>query len=160
MKKRILIIIIFIFFIAISIYLYINNIFVKNVNLQIENKNIAIRKDKNTIYNLFDNFPESKKIFYTFESLYNERDIGPTIYQIDILAELTDESYNNFLNQMESSKQENLEMKFNPNNIKYNWKKVENIDILKSKDIETASVTKIYIDENNKAIYTIVIGGN
>ncbi len=50
-------------------------------------------------------------------------------------------------------------MKFNPNNIIYNWKKVENITILKSKDVENASVTEIYFDENNKAIYIIAMGG-
>lgn len=160
MKKIVGIIIILISFIAILICIYPNIRFIKHENLPIGNKKIEIKKDKDTIYSLFENFPESKKIFYTFESLYSERDIGPTIYQIDILAELTEESYNNFLNQKESSKIENLEMKLNPNNIKYNWKKLENIGILKFKDVEDASVTDIYIDDNNKTIYIIAIGGN
>ena len=88
-------------------------------------RNIEIKKDKELIYSLFDNFPESKNIYYTFESLYSQRDIGPTIYQIDILAELTEESYHNFLNQVESFQIENVEMKFNPNNRTYHWKKIK-----------------------------------
>lgn len=40
--------------------------FMKQGNLSIENQNIAINKDKDTIYSLFDNFQESKKIYYTF----------------------------------------------------------------------------------------------
>ena len=51
-------------------------------------------------------------------------------------------------------------MKFNPNDITYNWKRLEDTTILKSKDAEIASVTEIYIDENNKTIYIVAIGGN
>lgn len=46
-------------------------------------------------------------------------------------------------------------MKFNPNNITYTWKKVDNITVLKLKNVEDASVTEIYLNENNKAIYII-----
>ena len=115
---------------------------------------------KETIYNLFDNFPESKNIYYTSHNLYSKWSIGPTIYQIDILAELTEESYYNFIKQIESTKEETLKMKFNPNDITYNWERLEDTTILKSKDAEIASVTEIYIDENNKTIYIVAIGGN
>lgn len=125
-----------------------------------EKQKIELKNDKETIYDLFVNFPESKNIYYTYHNLYNERSIGPSIYQIDILAELTEESYINFINKVEKSKNENLKMKFNPNNIKYSWKKIENITILESKDGEKASVKKIYFDENNRSIYIVAIGGN
>ncbi len=92
--------------------------------------------------------------------MYSKWSIGPTIYQIDILAELTEESYNDFIKQIESTKEETLKMKFNPNNITYNWQKIENTTIVKSKDAEDASVTEIYFDKNNKAIYIIAMGGN
>ena len=35
-----------------------------------------------------------------------------------------------------------------------------NKETIKSKDAEIASVTEIYIDENNKTIYIVAIGGN
>ncbi len=151
--KRITIIFIPIFCIVvlISIYFTIN---------QDKKQNIKIENNKETIYSLFENFPDSKNIYYTFHNLYSKWSIGPTIYQIDILAELTEEGYNNFINKVYKSKEENLKMKFNSNNIMYNWKRIENIEILKSKDTEDASVTEIYVDENNKAIYVMAMGGN
>lgn len=149
--KTIIIIFIFGIIFLISIYFIIN---------QTRKTNIELKNNKETIYSLFDNFPESKNIYYTSHNLYSKWSIGPTIYQIDILAELTEESYNNFIKQVESTKEETLKMKFNPNNITYNWKKIENITILKSKDAEETSVTEIYLDENNKTIYIVAIGGN
>ena len=135
----------------ISIYFIIN---------QTIKPNIELKNNKETIYSLFDNFPESKNIYYTSYNLYSKWSIGPTIYQIDILAELTEESYNNFIKQVESTKKETAKIKFNPNNITYNWEKIENTTILKSKVVEDASVTEIYLDKNNKTIYIVVIGGN
>ena len=147
------IIIIFIFCIVFLIFIY----FTMN---QDRKQNIEIINNKETIYSLFDNFPESKNIYYTSHNLYSKWSIGPTIYQIDILAELTEEGYNNFVNKVYKSKEENLKMKFNPNNITYNWKKIEDITILKSKNVEDASVIEIYFDEQNKAIYIISMGRN
>jgi len=135
----------------------------KNGYLSRKKQNIEIRDNKETIYSLFYNFPESEKIYYTIENLYSELSIGPTIYQIDILAELTDENYNNFLKQIQSTKIgdiEKLDIKFNPNNIKYCWKEVKDVNILKTRNGEDASVTEIYLDENNKTIYVIAKGGN
>lgn len=149
--KTIIIIFIFGIIFLISIYFIIN---------QTRKTNIELKNNKETIYSLFNNFPESKNIYYTYHNLYSKLSIGPTIYQIDILAELTEESYNNFIKQVESTKEETLKMKFNPNNITYSWKKIENITILKSKDAEETSVTEIYLDENNKTIYIVAIGGN
>ena len=149
--RRIIIIFIFCIGFLISIYFIMN---------ETREPNIEIKNNKETIYSLFDNFPESKNIYYTSHDLYSKWSIGPTIYQIDIWAELTEESYNNFIKQIESTKEETLKMKFNPNNITYNWKKIENTTILKSKDAEVASVTEIYFDENNKTIYIVAIGGN
>lgn len=148
-----IIIIIFVFCIISLIFRY----FIMNQNIK---TNIELKNNKETIYSLFDNFPESKNIYYTSYNLYSKWSIGPNIYQIDILAELTDESYNNFIKKVENSKEENLKMKFNPNNITYNWKKIENITILKSKNAENASVTEIYFDDNNKSIYIIAMGGH
>lgn len=125
-----------------------------------ENKKDIIKNNKNAILELFYNFPESKNIYYISKNLYSERDIGPTIYQIDILAELTNEGYNSFIEQVEFKDIQNFEMKINPNNLQYNWKAVKNFEVLKSKDIEDTSVTNIYIDDNNKTIYIIAFGGN
>ena len=149
--RRIIIIFIFCIVFLISIYFIIN---------QTRKPNIELKNNKETIYSLFDNFPESKNIYYTSHNLYSKWSIGPTIYHIDILAELTEESYNNFIKQVESTKKETAKIKFNPNNITYNWEKIENTTILISKDIEEASVTEIYLDKNNKTIYIVVIGGN
>ena len=149
--RRIIIIFIFCIVFLISIYFIIN---------QTIKPNIELKNNKETIYSLFDNFPESKNIYYTSHNLYSKWSIGPTIYQIDILAELTEESYNNFIRQVESTKKETAKIKFNPNNITYNWEKIENTTILKSKFVEEASGTEIYLDKNNKTIYIVVIGGN
>ncbi len=149
--RRIIIIFVFCIVFLISIYFIIN---------QTIKPNIELKNNKETIYSLFDNFPESKNIYYTSYNLYSKWSIGPTIYQIDILAELTEESYNNFIKQVESTKKETAKIKFNPNNITYNWEKIENITILKSKVVEEASVTEIYLDKNNKTIYIVVMGGN
>lgn len=149
--RRITIIFIFCIVFLISIYFIINRTI---------KPNIALKNNKETIYSLFDNFPESKNIYYTSHKLYSKWSIGPTIYQIDILAELTEESYNNFIKQVESTKKETAKIKFNPNNITYNWEKIENTTILKSRVVEEASVTEIYLDKNNKTIYIVVIAGN
>jgi len=161
LKKSILFytIIVFIVFIIAYFAFEIFNIMVKYYDNAIKD-NIDIKNNKETIYSMFDNFQESKDIFYTSKSLYSERDIGPTIYQIDILAELTDEAYNNFSKQVELQDIQNLEIKINPNNIKYTWKEVKNTQVVKSKNIERASVKNIYLDDNNKTIYMIVLGGN
>lgn len=122
---------------------------------------IDIKNNKDTIYGLFNNFPESNNIYYISKNLYNERyAIGPTIYQLDILAELTDVGYNSFIEKVEFQTPENLEIKINPNKIRYNWKEVKNIQVLEIKDIEEASIKKIYIDEMRKTIYIIAMGGN
>ncbi len=152
-------IIVFVAFIIAYFAFEIFNITMKYYD-DISQDNIDIKNNKDTIYSMFDNFPESKNIYYTSKNLYSERDVGPTIYQIDILAELTDEAYNNFSKQVELQDIQNLEIKINPNNIKYTWKEVKNTQVVKSKNIERASVNNIYLDDNNKTIYMIVLGGN
>ncbi len=127
------------------------------------NKNkrkLEIKTNKETIYELFNNFPESKNIYYYSENLYSERSIGPAIYQIDILAELEKNAYETFINQAEFEELDKPEIKVNPNNKNYNWKKITNYNIIKSKNNETASIKSIYLDENTKTIYVIAIGGN
>ena len=119
-----------------------------------------IKNNKDVIYGLFDNFPDSDNIYYTSKNLYSKRSIGPTIYQLDILAELTDEGYNNFIKHVEFCNLDNFEMRINPNKINYNWKAIKNIEIIKSKDVEDASINNIYLDESQKAIYIIAKGGN
>ena len=132
----------------------------KNYRNQQDINNTDIKNNKDVIYELFNDFPESKNIYYTSRNLYSERDIGPTIYEIEILAELTDIGYDSFIKQVEFNNIQNLEMKINPNNIKYNWKEINNIQILNSKDIEDISVKNIYLDESNQTIYIVGIGGN
>lgn len=132
----------------------------KNYRNKHDINNTDIKNNKDVIYKLFDDFPESKNIYYTSRNLYSERDIGPTIYEIEILAELTDIGYDSFIEQVEFNNIQNLEMKINPNNIKYNWKEIKNIQILKSKDIEDISVKNIYLDESNQTLYIVGIGGN
>ena len=124
------------------------------------NNEIEIKTNKETIYGMFEDFPESNNIYYTSNSLYSERDIGPTIYQIDILAELNDNIYKIFVDKAEFEEFDNVEIKVNPSNKKYNWKKIKNIDIIKSKHNENATIKSIYLDENTKTIYVIVLGGN
>ncbi len=123
-------------------------------------RKLEIKTNKETIYELFNNFPESKNIYYYSENLYSERSIGPAIYQIDILAELEKNAYETFINQAEFEELDKPEIKVNPNNKNYNWKKITNYNIIKSKNNETASIKSIYLDENTKTIYVIAIGGN
>lgn len=133
----------------------------KNREKQTINRNESeIKTNKDNIYELFNNFLECNNIYYISKNLYSERSIGPTIYQIDILAELTDKAYEEFINQVEFEDLENFEIKVNPNNINYQWKKIMNIKIIESKDIEDASISKIYLDEKTKTIYIIALGGN
>ncbi len=163
-NKSIIIGIIVIFLIVISINAIIKMDLVREeirTQKQISENEIAYKSNKDTIYELFNNFPECDNIYYLYKNLYNERyTIGPTIYQLDILAELTDEGYNSFIEKVEFQTLENLEIKVNPNNVKYNWNEVKNIEVLKSKDIEETSVKKVYLDEERKTIYIIAIGGN
>ncbi len=133
----------------------------KNKEKQTINRNESeIKTNKDNIYELFYNFPECNYIYYISKNLYSERSIGPTIYQLDILAELTDKAYEEFINQVEFEDLENFEIKVNPNNINYQWKKIMNIKIIESKYIEEASISKIYLDEKTKTIYIIALGGN
>lgn len=142
------------------ILLIIVAIFLKNINQKENNKDIEIKTNKDSIYNLFNNFPESKNIYFTSNNLYSDRSIGPTIYQIDILAELTDDAYDNFINQVEFDNKTDFQIKVNPHNIKYNWKNIKNTSIIESKDVEDASINNIYLDEETKTIYIIALGGN
>lgn len=147
--------------VIITLWIIIFANIITNINQQDITKNgISIKNNKEAIYDLFKNFPESKNIYYTTKNLYSERSIGPTIYQIDILAELTDEGYNTLIEQIEFQDMQKFEMKINPNKKTYNWKKVENIQIIESKDVEDASITNMYIDESQKTIYIIALGGN
>lgn len=126
----------------------------------IKQNEIDIKANKETVYGLFSNFPESTNIYYTSNNMYSERSIGQTIYQIDILANLTDNAYTKFVSQVELEEINNYEIKVNPNNKKYNWKNVKNTNVIKSKNIEDASIKSIYLDENTKTIYVIALGGN
>ena len=83
-----------------------------------------------------------------------------TIYEIHILAELTDESYNEFINKVNYDQTKDTETLINPNRINYNWKNVENYNIIEAKNFEIASVQSIYVDEDTKTIYVIADGGN
>ena len=119
-----------------------------------------IKTNKQTIYDMFNNFPESNNIYYISQNKYSSFSIGPTIYQIYILAELTDEAYDTFISQVEFEKLDNLRIKVNPKKIKYSWEKVKNINIIETKNNEVASIQSIYLDENKKTIYIVAIGGN
>lgn len=160
MNKKI-IIIIAILSILILVCMVITSLLRKNREQQEVSKNeFEIKTNIESIYELFNNFPESKNIYYTSQNLYNERSIGPEIYQIDILAELTDKAYENFISQVEFKSSEDFKIKVNPNNINYDWKSIKNIQVIKSKDVEDASITNIYLDKNTKTIYIIALGGN
>ncbi len=161
MKKRIIITIIVVLIIIGSIFVVATMLSKENIEQQKVNKNeLDIKTNKETIYELFNNFPESNNMYYTSKNLYNEKSIGPTIYQIDILAELTNESYDNFISQVEFDEFKNFEIKINPHNINYNWKSIKNTQVIETKSIEDASIRSIYLDKNSKTIYVIAIGGN
>ena len=159
MNKKVIITIILIS-IIIVFCIFTVNILCLNKAGKINKNKFEIKTNKDSIYGLFENFPESKNIYFISKNLYSERNIGPTIYQIDILAELTDKAYENFINQVEVKNLENFEAIINPYNVNYEWKEIINIQIIKSKDIEDASIKNIYLDENTRTIYMIVLGGN
>lgn len=123
-------------------------------------EHIAIKTHKESIYKLFYNFPESNNIYFTSNNLYSERSIGPAIYQIDILAELTDDAYKEFIKNIKFDEVSDFAMKINPHKQKYQWKKISNIEIIKSKSPEDASIQNIYLDETTKSLYIIAVGGN
>ncbi len=161
MNKKIIITIIVVLIIIGFIFVVATSLSRENIEQQEVNKNeLEIKTNKETIYELFNNFPESNNMYYTSKKLYNEGSIGPTIYQIDILAELTDEACDNFISQVEFEELNNFEIKVNPHNINYNWKSIKNTQVIESKNIEDASIRSIYLDENTKTIYVIAIGGN
>lgn len=161
MNKKIIITIIVVLIIIGFIFVVATSLSRENIEQQEVNKNeLEIKTNKETIYELFNNFPESNNMYYTSKKLYNEGSIGPTIYQIDILAELTDEACDNFISQVEFEELNNFEIKVKPHNINYDWKSIKNTQVIESKNIEDASIRSIYLDENTKTIYVIVIGGN
>ena len=95
--------------------------------------------------------------------LFNKPEIKTNkdiIYEIHILAELTDESYNEFINKVNFDQTKDTETLIKPNRINYNWKNVENYNIIEAKNFEIASVQSIYVDEDTKTIYVIADGGN
>lgn len=157
MSKKVIITILAVFIILGLICI---SILMKYIQPEITRNEIELKTNKNAIYELFNNFPESDNIYYISENLYSERSIGPTIYQIDILAELTNESYDDFIKQVEFENLETVKIKVNPHNRNYDWKKIKNINVIKSKDIEDASIKSIYLDENTKTIYIVALGGN
>ena len=161
MNKKIIVTIIVALIIIGLIFVVVKSVSREGIEQQeVYKSELEIKTNRETIYELFINFPESNNIYYTSKNLYNERSIGPTIYQIDILAELTNDAYNNFISQVEFEELGNSEIKVNPNNINYDWKNIKNTNIIESKNIEDASIRSIYLDENTKTIYVIAIGGN
>jgi len=148
-KKRIIIIVAVLVIIALTLRSQYNF-----------SKPTDIKTEKQSIYDMFNNFPKSNMIYYITQNKYTPFSVGSTIYELYILAELTDDTYNTFINQIEFEKLDNFEIKINPKNIKYNWKKIKNVNIIESKDEEVASIQSIYLDENTKTIYIIAIGGN
>lgn len=152
MNKKLLTIIlsIIIIFLIIGIIIF--------VKLKSDNE-IDYKMDKESIYDLFDNFPESNKIYYKYEKIHRGG-LGPEIYQLYILAELTDNSYNELINKADLKQQDEYEIKINPRKRKYRWKNINNLDIIESKNPEVASIQSFYIDEETKTIYVIAIGGN
>ena len=97
-KKVIKVIIAIIILIIIGLVCIVKISLVGKNRMQIVSKSEAqLKTNKDNIYELFNNFPESNNIYYTSKSLYSERSIGPEIYQIDILAELTDKAYDDFI---------------------------------------------------------------
>ncbi len=149
MNKKIIIIAITILSIIVLTFAFIMNL-----------SKQEIKTDKQTIYDMFTSFPESKNVYYTYKRKYTAFSIGPTIYQIYILAELTDDAYNSFVSQVEFEKLDNFETRVNPKGMTYDWKNVKNTNIIESKNDEIASIQSIYLDENAKTIYVTVIGGN
>ena len=154
MKNKKVIIIVIIVLIVATFILKIT------LNKKEGDNNLIINSNKDTIYELFHNFPNSENIYFTSNSLYSKWSIGPTIYQIDIIAELTDSAYENFLEEIEFNDEKEFQIKINPHNIKYNWKNIRNTNIIVSRDAEDASITHIYLDEATKTIYVIALGGN
>ena len=73
-----------------------------------------IKTDKQRIYDIFYNFPESNMIYYSFQSKSFILTVGPTIYQLYILGELTDEAYDDFINQIDYEEADSFEIKINP----------------------------------------------
>lgn len=159
MSKRIIIIVTVLIVLGLIciVTIGISKKYVQHAIIQSE---LELNTNKDAIYDLFNNFPKSNNIYYTSKNLYSERSIGPTIYQIDILAELTNEAYDDFINKVEFESLGTAEVKVNPYNINYDWKKIKNIGVIESKDIEDASIRSIYLDERTKTIYVVALGGN
>ena len=156
MKKKIVI-----FFIVFAmVLLCIKLILQYNYGLKISYNGIyETVENENTIYNLFKSFPKSDKIYSVWKTPY-QIPIGPTIHEIDILAELTDESFKELIDKTElidiNVKDIDFFIKLQK---KYSWKK---IDIFNS-GIEISQryhINSIYLDEKYKTIYVKVIGGN
>ena len=145
--------------ILISIFLFFIIIGIACVGIIKSFNKPEIKTNKDTIYEIFTNFPECNNIYFTTKILHRGG-VGPSIYEIHILAELTDESYNEFINKVNYDQTKDTETLINPNRINYNWKNVENYNIIEAKNFEIASVQSIYVDEDTKTIYVIADGGN
>ena len=105
-----------------------------------------IKTNKDTIYEIFPNFPKCNNIYFTTKILHRGG-VGPSIYEIHI-------------NKVNFDQTKDTETLINPNRINYNWKNVENYNIIEAKNFEIASVQSIYVDEETKTIYVIADGGN
>lgn len=53
----------------------------KYMQQAIDQSKIELKTNKDTIYDLFNNFPKSNNIYYTSKNLYSERSIGPNLSQ-------------------------------------------------------------------------------
>ena len=85
--------------ILISIFLFFIIIGIACVGIIKSFNKPEIKTNKDTIYEIFTNFPECNNIYFTTKILHRGG-VGPSIYEIHILAELTDESYNEFINKV------------------------------------------------------------
>lgn len=159
MKKKLFILVIA-FIVFVMVLLCIKLILQFNYGVKISYDGIYENvENDDAIYNLFESFPKNNKI-YSVRKFPYQIPIGPTIYEIDILAELTDESYKELVDKTELSdiNVEDIDF-FIKSQKKYNWKEVNKfksgIEIKRNWHINN-----IYLDENYKTIYVKVIGGH
>ena len=99
MKKKIIIV----FIVFLMVLLCIKLILQYNYGVKISYDGIYENvENEDTIYNLFESFPKNDKIYSVWKTPY-QTPIGPVIREIDILAELTDESFEELINKTKLS---------------------------------------------------------
>ena len=129
---------------------------------------LEIRHDREPIDNHFPGFPEAKELEWVAYGLYDDRDPGPTVYGMEVLATLEEGELDRFLGDAELSPVDKWpeaigEARLLPSRLASmdDWQQVLDVQaILPAKGPEDIHASVILVNEEESILCVYGTGGN